>query len=44
MYDMPRSAYSVALETYHGASTIILGIEMTWMGENVTNFKSIPHV
>jgi hypothetical protein len=23
-YDMPRSACSVALETYHGASTIIL--------------------
>jgi hypothetical protein len=25
-YDMPRSACSVALETYHGASTIILRI------------------
>jgi hypothetical protein len=25
-YDMPRSACSVALETYHGASTIILWI------------------
>jgi hypothetical protein len=25
-YDMPRSACSVALETYHGASTIILMI------------------
>jgi hypothetical protein len=23
-YDMPRSTCSVALETYHGASTIIL--------------------
>jgi hypothetical protein len=23
-YDMPRSACSVALETYHGASTIML--------------------
>jgi hypothetical protein len=25
-YDMPRSACSVALETYHGASTVILRI------------------
>jgi hypothetical protein len=25
-YDMPRSARSVALEMYHGASTIILRI------------------
>jgi hypothetical protein len=25
-YDMPRSACTVALETYHGASTIILRI------------------
>jgi hypothetical protein len=25
-YDMPRSACSVAFETYHGASTIILRI------------------
>jgi hypothetical protein len=25
-YDIPRSACSVALETYHGASTIILRI------------------
>jgi hypothetical protein len=25
-YDMPRSARSVALETYHGVSTIILRI------------------
>jgi hypothetical protein len=25
-YDMPRSACSVALETYHGASAIILRI------------------
>jgi hypothetical protein len=25
-YDMPRSACSVALETYHGASTIMLMI------------------
>jgi hypothetical protein len=24
MYDMPRSACSVALQTYHGTSTIIL--------------------
>jgi hypothetical protein len=29
-YDMPRSAYSVALETYHGASTIILRI-LDWL-------------
>jgi hypothetical protein len=30
MYDMPRSACSVALETYHGASTIILRI-LDWL-------------
>jgi hypothetical protein len=29
-YDMPRSACSVALETYHGASTIILRI-LHWL-------------
>jgi hypothetical protein len=29
-YDMPRSACSVALETYHGASTIILRI-LDWL-------------
>jgi hypothetical protein len=29
-YDMPRSARSVALETYHGASTIILRI-LDWL-------------
>jgi hypothetical protein len=29
-YDMPRSACSVALETYHGASTIILKI-LDWL-------------
>jgi hypothetical protein len=29
-YDMPRSACSVALETYHGASTIILRI-LYWL-------------
>jgi hypothetical protein len=29
-YDMPRSACSVALETYQGASTIILRI-LDWL-------------
>jgi hypothetical protein len=29
-YDMPRSACSVALETYHGASTMILRI-LDWL-------------
>jgi hypothetical protein len=29
-YDMPRSACSVALETYHGASTTILRI-LDWL-------------
>jgi hypothetical protein len=29
-YDMPRSACSVALQTYHGASTIILRI-LDWL-------------
>jgi hypothetical protein len=29
-YDMPRSACSIALETYHGASTIILRI-LDWL-------------
>jgi hypothetical protein len=29
-YDMPRLACSVALETYHGASTIILRI-LDWL-------------
>jgi hypothetical protein len=30
MEDMPRSAWSVALETYHGASTIIRRI-LDWL-------------
>jgi hypothetical protein len=30
MEDMPRSAWSVALETYHGASTIIRRI-LVWL-------------
>jgi hypothetical protein len=29
-YDMPRSACSVALETYHGASTVVLRI-LDWL-------------
>jgi hypothetical protein len=29
-YDMPRSACSFALKTYHGASTIILRI-LDWL-------------
>jgi hypothetical protein len=36
-YDMPRSACSVALETYHGASTIILRIfeHKNWLHRTV---------
>jgi hypothetical protein len=30
MEDMPRSAWSVALETYHGASTIICRV-LDWL-------------
>jgi hypothetical protein len=42
--DMPRSAWSVALETYHGASTIISRILnwLLWIND-VLDLLAQPH-
>jgi hypothetical protein len=44
MYDTPRSACSVALETYHGVSTIILRVldRLFWIID-ILDLLAQPH-